>query len=182
MIAVNLAFSNIENKGQCEDGWSMIVWVQNQLINGMSNIYIPWSDGKNEEKEVKSQFVKEIIFFIEYLGISIWGAMELTFLQVLPSNLMTKVVGVIWVTYLISVVFKITFFVSFHPWKEIIKDNAKTTIKDWGTCCKSTPKKEEHLEIEMEGEDLLDGVKGNLFLIYCTKKYFSKLLSTRNSK
>ena len=87
-----------------------------------------------------------------------------------------------WVCYLISVVFKITFFVSFHPWKEIIKDNAKTTIKDWGTCCKSTPKKEEHLEIEMEGEDLLDGVKGNLFLIHCTKKYFSKLRSTRNSK
>ena len=182
MIAVNLTFSNIENKeGKFEDGWSMIVWVQNQLIKGMSNMYIPWSNGKNEEKEVKSQLVKEIIFFLEYLGISIWGATtkELTFL---PSNLMIKVVGAIWVFYLMSIVFKITFFVSFHPWKEIIKDNAKTTIKDWGTCCKSTPKKEEHLEIEMEGEDLLDGVKGNLFLIHCTKKYFSKLLSTRNSK
>ena len=178
MIAVNLTFSNIENKeGQCEDSWSMIVWVQNQLIKGMSNIYIPWSNGKNEEKEVKSQLIKEIIFFLEYLGISIWGAMALTYL---PSNLMTKVVGAIWVFYLLSVAFKITFFVSFHPWKEIIKDNAKTTIKDWGTCCKSTPKKEEHLEIEMEGEDLMDGVKGNLFLIHCTKKYFSKLLSTRN--
>ena len=177
MIAVNLTFSNIENKeGKCEYGWSMIVWVQNQLIKGMSNMYIPWSNGKNEEKEVKSQLVKEIIFFLEYLGISIWGVMELTFL---PSNLMIKVVGAIWVFYLMSIVFKITFFVSFHPWKEIIKDNAKTTIKDWGTCCKSTPKKEELLEIEMEGEDLLDGVKGNLFLIQCTKNYFSKLLSTR---
>ena len=178
MIAVNVIFSNIENKEeQCENSWSMIVWVQNQMIKGMSNIYIPWSNGKNEEKEVKRQLVKEIIFFLEYLGISIWGAMALTFL---PSNLMTKVVGAIWVSYLMSIVFKITFFVSFHPWKEIIKDNAKTTIKDWGTCCKSTPKKEEHLEIEMEGEDLLDGVKGNLFLIHCTKKYLKKLLSTRN--
>ena len=179
MIAVNLTFSNIENKkGQC-DSWSTIVWVQNQLIKGMSNMYIPWSNGKNEEKEVKSQLVKEIIFFLEYLGISIWGAMALTFL---PSNLRTKVVGAIWVSYLISVVFKITFFVSFHPWKEIIKNNVKTSIKNLGTCCKTTPESEKHLEIEMEGEDLLDGVKGNLFSIQCTKKYFSKLLSTRNSK
>ena len=217
MIAVNVTFSNIENKeGQWEYSWSMIVWVQNQMIKGLSNIYIPWSNGKNEEKEVKSQLIKEIVFFLEYLGISIWGAMTLTSL---PSNLMTNVVGAIWVSYLISVVFKITFFVSFHPWKEIIKNDVKTAITNWGTCCKTTPKKEAPLEIEMDGRPvvpggamapdrsvnpistkggrlcppnntgtpgfsdiptILDGVKGNLFLIQCTRNYFSKLLSTRN--
>ena len=179
MIAVNLTCSSSGHKiDQYQDNccWGKIVFAKDQLIKGMSNIYVPWSDGDKEEEDVKRQLIAEFIFFLEYVGISIWGT-----IQFLPIHLRTKVLAVIWIFYLFSLCFKIAFFWSFHPWKELIKNEIKMSLKNCTNCSKIC-KKKERLDVEMEGEDLLDGVKGNLFLIHCTKEYFSRLLSTRNSK
>ena len=153
MIAVNLTCSSSKHKiDQYQDNccWGKIVFAKDQLIMGMSNIYIPWSDGKREEEDVKRQLIAELMFFLEYVGISIWGT-----IQFLPIHLRTKVLGVIWIFYLLSLCFKMAFFWSFHPWKDLIKNEIKSSFKNCTNCSNICRKKE-----CLESEDLLDGVKG----------------------
>merc|ERR1719203_106357 len=53
-----------------------VIVIKNHLISAMSNIYIPWSDGRNEEHDVARHLLVEVLILAENFAISIWAAIS----------------------------------------------------------------------------------------------------------
>ena len=136
IIFVNLIFS----KGKIEDHsltdghyWNLVMITKNHILNAMSCIYVQWSDGQNEEKDMKRQIIIEVVLLVQNVVISIWASM--VFLSPFAK---TKVLAVIWGFYLASICLKACFFIFLHPWSELVKMNLLSFVKkifSSSTCC-----------------------------------------------
>ena len=112
----------------------------------MANIYVPWSNGKNERLDARRHILVEIIIFIENLAISLWTVISGFGHEELDKE-KTKYLAIIWGCYSFYFCLKILFFLFLHPWAELIKNPIKRMI-----CCENENDIDEH-EHEMEDID-----------------------------
>ena len=136
IMFVNLFFS----KGKVEDHsfkddhyWNLVTITKNHILKAMSCIYVQWSDGQNEGKDMKRQIIIEVILLAQKIVISVWASMVF-----LSPSAKTKVLAVIWGFYLASIGLKGGFFLFLHPWSEIVKMNLLSFVKKIfcsTTCC-----------------------------------------------
>ena len=137
--------------------WQTVFVIKNHLINAMSNIYIPWSDGRNEEHDVARHILVEVIILAENLAISIWAAISI--IPLIEEN-KYKYLSAIWGCYGCYIVIKIGFFLYLHPWADLIKRGIKTSFP---SLCKKGQKEAQKAK-STEGQF----VRKHLRLIICT--------------
>ena len=137
--------------------WQTVFVIKNHLINAMSNIYIPWSDGRNEEHDVARHILVEVIILAENLAISIWAA--ISSIPLIEEN-KNKYLAAIWGCYGCYIVIKIGFFLYLHPWADLIKRGIKTSFP---SLCKKGQKEAQKAK-STEGQF----VRKHLRLIICT--------------
>ena len=99
--------------------------LKDRFILAMANLYIPWSNGKNEEHDIKRQITVEIVIFLESLGISIWAIIDDSSEIQQHEN---QCLAAIWGFYGVYLAIKAYFFLSLHPWSDLIKHGFKTLI------------------------------------------------------
>ena len=117
-----------------DEFWQTVFVIKNHLINAMSNIYIPWSDGRNEEHDVTRHLLVEVIILAENLAISIWAA--ISSIPLIEEN-KNKYLAAIWGCYGCYIVVKMGFYLYLHPWADLIKRGIKTSFL---SLCKKDPK------------------------------------------
>ena len=129
MLALNLIFNKITpqnnkivKKKAC---WQHVSGMKDLFVHAMANIYIPWSNGKNEENDVTRQIVVEIIIFLESLGISVFALIDDT---AAIQEHEKECLAAIWGLYGCYIAIKAWFFFNLHPWSNLIKNGFKTSI------------------------------------------------------
>ena len=122
--------------------WQTVFVIKNHLINAMSNIYIPWSDGRNEEHDVARHILVEVIILAENLAISIWAA--ISSIPLIEEN-KNKYLAAIWGCYGCYIVIKMGFYLYLHPWADLIKCGIKTSIH---SVCKERQKPKPAADVE----------------------------------
>ena len=145
ILFVNLFFS----KGKIEDHafkdghyWNLVTITKNHILNAMACIYVQWSDGQNEGKDMKRQIIIEVILLVQNIVISVWASMVF-----LSPYAKTKVLAVIWGLYMASMCLKAGFFLFLHPWSEIVKMNLLSFVKQIFCSTKCCNKRKEDVEI-----------------------------------
>ena len=113
--------------------WKIITFVMDHLMKALRNLYIPWSDGKNEEEDVLRQSLIEMLNILENIAISVFGNImwpqENVDDQLISFQL---IMMVIWISYSCYIAFKLVFFLLLHPWSSLVKEELKKTIKRGG--------------------------------------------------
>ena len=108
--------------------WQGVLFWKNLLLNGMGNIYVPWSDGTAEEHTIIKDIIAEVINLVETLAISIWATqvcIRLPFLEENKSNCLIA----IWSCYSCYILIKTGFFLFLHPWSDLIKHHLFSTFR-----------------------------------------------------
>ena len=112
--------------------WDFLFSLKDQFLGALTNIYLPWSDGLDEQHDVKRHIIVEIIIFAENLAISIWAASS-TLDQMLEQH-KVKYLQVIWSCYACYFCIKCSFFLFMHPWSDLIKERL-TDSMNCSNCC-----------------------------------------------
>ena len=77
MMILQLAFTNCSVEKEDQTGetycFKLIISLKNMLLKAMSNLYISWSDEKDEGKDMNRQLIVEFIILTENLAISFLG-------------------------------------------------------------------------------------------------------------
>ena len=122
--------------------WQTVFVIKNHLISAMSNIYIPWSDGRNEEHDVARHLLVEVLILAENLAISIWAA--ISSIPLIEEN-KNKYLAAIWGCYGCYIAIKMGFYLYLHPWANLIKHGIKTSIP---SVCKERQKPKPAADVE----------------------------------
>ena len=102
-----------------KDNWQTVMFWKNQFLNGLANIYVPWSNGINEgQQDIIKHIIVEVINLTESLAISIWAAKSSLGLEFLDNN-MQKFFIAIWGCYGCYIAIKLGFFLFLHPWSHL---------------------------------------------------------------
>ena len=103
----------------------IIVSIKKHFLDAMANIYVPWTDGKNEKLDAKRHILVEVVLFVENLVISLW-AVNSGFGHHALDKEKSKYLGVIWGCYSFYICLKLAFYVYLHPWSILIKNAIST--------------------------------------------------------
>ena len=90
-------------------------------MNAFASIYLyhPTSDDENED--LRMHISIDSLIFLEFLG----------FTGVIASKTddSSLLLGILWAAYIMSLVLKTCFYFTQHPWSDILKDDAKSSLK-----------------------------------------------------
>lgn len=129
MLILNIVFDKCKPQnmkiGDKKDCWQHVSILKDRFILAMANLYIPWSNGKNEEHDIKRQITVEIVIFLESLGISLWAIIDDSSAIQQHEN---QCLAAIWGFYGVYLAIKAYFFLTLHPWSDLIKHGFKTSI------------------------------------------------------
>ena len=123
--------SNDKDAAECSF-WDFLFSLKDQFLAALTNIYLPWSDGLDEQHDVKRHIIVEIIILAENLAVSIWAASS-PLDQMLEQH-KVKYLQVIWSCYACYFCIKCSFFLFMHPWADLIKKRL-TDSMNCSKCC-----------------------------------------------
>ena len=90
-------------------------------MNAFASIYLyhPTSDDENED--LRMHISIDSLIFLEFLA----------FTGVIASKTddSSLLLGILWAAYIMSLVLKTCFYFTQHPWSDILKDDAKSSLK-----------------------------------------------------
>ena len=137
ILIINLTFTKLRKckaKEAVHSQWWLqaIVSSKDHIKDAMANIYVPWSNGKNERLDAGRHILIEVIIFVETLAISLWAVTSGFGHEDLDKQ-KTTCIGIIWGCYSFYICLKILFFIFLHQWSELIKNPIKRKI-----CCENT--------------------------------------------
>ena len=141
--------SNDKEAAKCSF-WDFLFSLKDQFLAALTNIYLPWSDGLDEQHDVKRHIIVEIIILAENLAVSIWAASS-TLDQMLEQH-KVKYLQVIWSCYACYFCIKCSFYLFMHPWADLIKKRL-TDSMNCSNCCND----KKAMEMNTQGSNEIEG-------------------------
>ena len=90
-------------------------------MNAFASIYLYHPTSDDESEDLRMHLAIDSLIFLEFV----------TFTGVIVSKTDNSglLLGIVWAAYLMALVLKVIFYLTQHPWSDILKDDAKSSLK-----------------------------------------------------
>ena len=91
------------------------------ILNAFASIYLYHPTSDDESEDLRMHLAIDSLIFLEFVA----------FTSVIASKTDNSglLLGIVWAAYLMSLVLKVLFYMTQHPWSDILKDDAKSSLK-----------------------------------------------------
>ena len=95
--------------------------IRDCLLRAFASIYIYHPTSNDETEDLRMHLAIDSLIFLEFVAF--------TSVIVSKTDKSGLLLGIVWAAYLIAIVLKVLFYGTQHPWSDILKDDAKSSLK-----------------------------------------------------
>ena len=90
-------------------------------MNAFASIYLYHPTSDDESEDLRMHLAIDSLIFLEFVA----------FTSVIASktNNSGLLIGIVWAAYLMALVLKAFFYITQHPWSDIVKEDVKLSLK-----------------------------------------------------
>lgn len=91
------------------------------ILNAFASIYLYHPTSNDENEDLRMHLAIDCLIFLEFVAF--------TGVIVSKTNNSGSLIGIVWAAYLMALVLKAFFYMTQHPWSDIVKEDAKLSLK-----------------------------------------------------